>query len=84
MSLEWEEEVGDQESCDGATVNVGCCSEWRDEDYPGRMHRASRWIEWIWGEGGREVSPGQVVKEALQMVTPFSEAGSSAGRLGLG
>ena len=61
MSLEWEEEVGDQQSCDGATVNVGCCSEWRDEDYPGRMHRASRWIEWIWGEGGREVNPGQVV-----------------------
>ena len=56
MSLEWEEEVGDQESCDGATVNVGCCSEWRDEDYPGRMHGASRWIEWIWGEGGRKRS----------------------------
>lgn len=61
MGLEGEEVVGDQQSCDGAGVKAGSCREWRDEDYPGRMHRVSRRIEWIWGEGGREVSPGQVV-----------------------
>ena len=53
--------VGDQQSCDGAGVKVGSCREWRDEDYPGRMHRVPRRIEWIWGEGGSDVSPGQVV-----------------------
>lgn len=58
MGLEGEEVVGDQQSCDGAGVKVGCCREWRDEDYPGRMHRVPRRI---WDVGGREVSPGQVV-----------------------